>query len=125
MPIIHYNYRSDSQNQCYKACSCRKHGIQCTSACGGCHGVGCSNFAVDNFDLDTADEDGNTSDVFEDYKVWSYQTLINIISLWIALFKNTFVVSKKRLAFWNYLNLTLIRLDFLKVVFSGAYFKKN
>ena len=36
------------------------------SACGGCHGAGCSNPAVENFNLDTADEDGNMFDVFED-----------------------------------------------------------
>lgn len=33
------------------------------SACGGCRRVGYSNMAVDNFDLDTADEDGNIFDV--------------------------------------------------------------
>ena len=51
------------------------------SMCGGCHGVGCSNSAVDNFDLDTADEDGNIFAVFEDYIVSSYQTVIKIIPL--------------------------------------------
>ena len=37
------------------------------STCGGCHGVGCSNSAVGNFNLDTGDEDGNIFDAFEDY----------------------------------------------------------
>ena len=36
------------------------------SACGDCHGVGCSNSAVDNFDLGSTDEDVNIFDVFED-----------------------------------------------------------
>ena len=57
--MIRCKCRSDSQNQCSKACSCRKHEIQCMSACGGCHGAGCSNSAVDNFDMDTGDEDGD------------------------------------------------------------------
>jgi hypothetical protein len=26
-----------------KRCSCRKHGLECSSACGGCRGAGCSN----------------------------------------------------------------------------------
>ena len=43
------------QNQCSKAFSCRKHGIQCLSY----QRVGCSNSAVENFDLNTADEDSN------------------------------------------------------------------
>ena len=59
------------------------------STCGGCHGVGCSNSVVDNFDLDNDDEDGNKFDIFEDYIFLSYQTFINIILLWTAVFKNT------------------------------------
>ena len=39
------------------------------SVCGSCHRVSCSNSAVDNFDLDTVDEDGNIFGGFEDYIV--------------------------------------------------------
>ena len=36
------------------------------SACVGCQGVGSSNSAVDNFDLDSVEKDGNIFNVLED-----------------------------------------------------------
>ena len=86
MSIIRCNCRSGSQNQCSKVCSCKKHGIQCMSAWGCCHRVGCSNSKVDNFGLDSTDED--IFDVLEDYIEWIYETFINIIPLWTSIFKN-------------------------------------
>ena len=49
------------------------------SVCGCCHRVGCSNSAVDNFDLDFTEENVDIFDVFENYIVRSYETLIHII----------------------------------------------
>ena len=35
-----------------KRCSCRKHGLYCTSSCGDCQGTGCSNIQTYNEDID-------------------------------------------------------------------------
>ena len=80
------------------------------SMCGGCHGVGCSNSAVDNFDFDTADEDSNIFAVFEDYIVWSYQTFLKIIPLWTAIFKEPFLFLEN-----NSIFLKLFELKFRKL----------
>ena len=45
-------------------CSCRKHGIQCVSACDNCHGTDCSNIRMDiNDDSDTDSEHDSSGDV--------------------------------------------------------------
>ena len=42
--VVRCNCKSSSKNQCgTNLCSCRKSGLVCVSACGGCHGVGCNN----------------------------------------------------------------------------------
>ena len=49
------------------------------SVCGCSQGVGCSNSAVDNFDLDFTEENVGIFNVFQNYIVRSYETLIHII----------------------------------------------
>ena len=44
LKVIRCNCKSSSKNHCgNNSCSCRKSGLVCVSACGGCHGVGCNN----------------------------------------------------------------------------------
>jgi len=46
--------RCSCRTDCSTArCSCRKHGFDCSSACGECHGTACSNSPVLNDDLDS------------------------------------------------------------------------
>ena len=52
----YYSCKTSSRNQCgTSSCSCRKNGLACVTACGGCHGVGCNNEfnAVENENGDT------------------------------------------------------------------------
>jgi len=50
LKVIRCNCRSSSKNQCQtKTCICRKNGIKCMAACGGCHGMECSNKTVRPF----------------------------------------------------------------------------
>jgi hypothetical protein len=49
LKVIRCNCKTSSKNQCgTKTCMCRKHGIKCMLACGGCHGEDCNNKAVRN-----------------------------------------------------------------------------
>jgi hypothetical protein len=56
-------------------CSCRKHGLQCVSACKNCHGTDCTNAHVDMTDIDdsheavdsTAPFDNGLPDVINDH----------------------------------------------------------
>jgi len=44
---------TDSQ---YKRCTCRKHGLECSVACGGCKGLSCSNSpSFEELDCDLVD----------------------------------------------------------------------
>lgn len=36
-----------------KRCSCRKHGLECTSGCGECRGVGCCNSPLPSFEIES------------------------------------------------------------------------
>ena len=48
-----------SKNPCSpNICSCRKNGLKCVTACGDCHGEGCSN--SEEIVLDTEEETGGT-----------------------------------------------------------------
>ena len=40
-----------------KRCSCRKHGLECSPACGQCRGTACTNST--NQDFDDSDDDGD------------------------------------------------------------------
>lgn len=52
LSVIKCNCKSDCDT---KRCSCRKHGLDCSSACGECHGLACSNtsaMCIDENDTD-------------------------------------------------------------------------
>ena len=43
---MHQSQVQTSKNQCgTNVCSCKKNGLKCMSACGGCHGEDCNNKA--------------------------------------------------------------------------------
>ena len=47
LKVIRCNCKTSSKNQCgTNICTCRKHGLKCMPACGGCHGESCNNKAV-------------------------------------------------------------------------------
>ena len=47
LKIIRCNCKSTSKAPCStNLCSCRKHGLQCLSSCGECHGETCENVEV-------------------------------------------------------------------------------
>ena len=51
LKVICCKCQSTSKNQCgTNKCSCRKNGVSCVSACGDCHGIGCNNSCVKQFD---------------------------------------------------------------------------
>ena len=51
--------RCDCTTDCSTAiCSCRKHSLECSPACGQCRGIGCSN----NTAADISDEDDDDDD---------------------------------------------------------------
>jgi hypothetical protein len=46
------------QNCDTKRCTCRKHGLECSSGCGACHGDSCSNSpSIDENDIDEEQDD--------------------------------------------------------------------
>ncbi|VDI47139.1 Hypothetical predicted protein, partial [Mytilus galloprovincialis] len=51
--IIHCNSKTDCDN---RRCSCRKNGIPCSSGCGECRGINCSNSKLE---LEELDVEGN------------------------------------------------------------------
>ncbi len=51
LKVIRCNCKSDCSTL---RCSCKKHNIECTPACGNCKGTGCTNISFDN---DTDDEE--------------------------------------------------------------------
>ncbi|XP_047144452.1 uncharacterized protein LOC124817998 [Hydra vulgaris] len=72
LKVIRCNCRSSSKNQCQtKTCICRKNGMKCMAACGGCHGMECSNKTLDieeeheNSDKDS-DEEENSKNIFDE-----------------------------------------------------------
>ena len=47
LKVIRCKCKSSTKNQCgTNVCSCKKHGLKCMSACGGCHGEDCKNKRV-------------------------------------------------------------------------------
>lgn len=61
------------------SCSCRKHGLQCVSACRNCHGTECTNFKIDmGIDADIADEDDDLNpDLPEIF--WEDEAHVNLL----------------------------------------------
>ena len=53
LKIIHCNCKTDCDN---RRCSCRKNGIPCSSGCGECRGINCSNSKLE---LEELDVEGN------------------------------------------------------------------
>ncbi|CAC5405805.1 unnamed protein product [Mytilus coruscus] len=49
LKIIHCNCKTDCDN---RRCSCRKNGISCSSGCGECRGINCSNSKLELDELD-------------------------------------------------------------------------
>lgn len=66
--LIRCNCKSKKNPCSTSACSCRKHGLLCVSACGNCSGVECENSEkrIDFSDDTDIDEDRNIFDLFED-----------------------------------------------------------
>ena len=47
LKVIRCKCKSTSKNQCgSNVCTCRKNGLKCMNACGGCHGENCKNKLV-------------------------------------------------------------------------------
>lgn len=47
LKVIRCKCKKTSKNQCgSNICTCRKHGLKCVAACGGCHGEDCNNKMV-------------------------------------------------------------------------------
>lgn len=58
LQVIRCNCKADCDS---KRCTCRKHGLDCSIACGACKGVSCANSVLiteDTDDPETLDEDG-------------------------------------------------------------------
>ena len=43
-------------------CSCRKHSLQCSPACGQCRGIGCSNSTAADIHVSDDDDDDDDDD---------------------------------------------------------------
>ena len=57
------NCKTDSRHPCgTHLYSCRKNGLSCVSACGGCHGEGCENSTEDEREIE---ENENKHNIFE------------------------------------------------------------
>jgi hypothetical protein len=77
-PVAPENLLSVVRCQCRKdcssaSCSCRKHGLQCVSACGRCHGMDCSNVNLDITDDGRRCESLSAelpSDIFQSGLLW-------------------------------------------------------
>ena len=65
--VIRCNCNTSKKRPCStNVCSCRKHGLVCVSARGGCHGVnGDRTNCEKEINIETNDEDGNIFDTFE------------------------------------------------------------
>jgi len=47
-PVLLNIIRCKCKTDCStSSCSCRKHGLECSSACSGCHGILCSNSNIE------------------------------------------------------------------------------
>ena len=87
LKVIRCNCKRTSVNQCVtNMCTCRKNGLHCISACGGCHGESCGNVQPD---IDFADSDvdaevvctaesGNMQYVDDDDITWQWEEVCEL-----------------------------------------------
>ncbi|KAG1665078.1 hypothetical protein GQR58_019552 [Nymphon striatum] len=102
LKVIRCNCKTSSKNQCgTNICTCRKHGLKCMPACGGCQGESCSNKAdledIDMSDDDTDGEDGEKNiieDLFNRSKS-SIQYIVEVSTACLQLYNTSheFVIS--------------------------------
>ena len=65
LQVIRCNCKTDTRHPCgTRSCSCRKNGLSCVAACGGCHGEGCENSMEDEKEIEE-DEYENELNIFE------------------------------------------------------------
>jgi hypothetical protein len=63
--FIRCNCKISKNNACgTNVCTCRKNGLICVSACGGCYGVDCENSTYES-EEEEEDDDGNIFDLLE------------------------------------------------------------
>ena len=66
MNVVRCNCKQSLKNQCRSnLCSCRKNGLSCVSACGGCCGTGCYSKNVDIEENISDDDNENYDNLFE------------------------------------------------------------
>ena len=73
--VIRCNCKQTTRKPCgSRLCSCRKNGLHCVPACGGCHGEGCKNAELLQEDTiapehesDLTENERNIFDIFEDF----------------------------------------------------------
>ena len=73
--VIRCNCKETTRKPCgSRLCSCRKNGLHCVPACGGCHGKGCENAELLQEDTiapehesDLTENERNIFDIFEDF----------------------------------------------------------
>ena len=65
LQVIRCNCKVDSRHPCgTRTCSCRKNGLTCVAACGGCHGVDCENSRGIENEVEE-DENDDERNIFE------------------------------------------------------------
>ena len=63
LQVIRRNCRTDSRHPCgTRLCLCRKNGLSCVAACGGCHGEGCEDSVENEREIE---ENENERNIFE------------------------------------------------------------
>ncbi|XP_065666696.1 uncharacterized protein LOC136087548 [Hydra vulgaris] len=60
--IIRCNCGTNTKTPCGKQCQCRRHGINCMTACGQCQGLECTNSPKNNVNIDDCENEYESSE---------------------------------------------------------------
>ena len=64
--VVRCNCKTTSRNTCGTLlCSCRKNGLKCVQACGGCRGVACHNTEPKRFEIDSIRDEAIPEGIFD------------------------------------------------------------
>ena len=66
LQVVRCNCKINTRRPCgSRSCSCRKNGLDCVPACGGCHGEGCENSAEPIQETENQNDDDNERNIFD------------------------------------------------------------
>lgn len=68
LQVVRCNCKIDTRRPCgSRSCSCRKNGLNCVPACGGCHGQDCENEATPIWDSENLIHDDTERNIFDTF----------------------------------------------------------